>query len=53
MSQDWIEEAQKEVEKYFENASDEQIEKDLEKAGYSFYKNVEYWNILDFNKFDK
>lgn len=48
MSQNWVEEAINDMEKYFENASDDQIEKDLNEAGYEYYKNVEYTSILTF-----
>jgi len=48
MSQDWIEKAINDMEEYFKNASDEQIEEDLKEAGYDFYKNVEYTSILTF-----
>ncbi len=48
MSQDWVEEAINDMEEYFENASDDQIEEDLKEAGYGYYKNVEYTSILTF-----
>jgi len=48
MSQDWIEKAINDMEEYFKNASDEQVKQDLKKAGYEYYKNVEYTSILTF-----
>ena len=48
MSQDWIEKAINDMEEYFENASDDQIEEDLKEARYEYYKNVEYTSILSF-----
>lgn len=35
-----FEKMEKRIEEYFDGVSDKQLQKDLEKAGYSFYKNV-------------
>lgn len=41
MDKDWIDEAIEDAEKFFDNASDEEIEEALEEAGYEYYKDVE------------
>jgi len=35
-----VEELKKRIDEYFANVSDEQLEKDLEKAGFSFYNKI-------------
>lgn len=40
MSQDWIEKAIEKEKEYFESVSDEQLEKDLKKSGYDYYKDI-------------
>jgi len=42
----WIEEAIKKTEEFFENASEEDIQQALEEAGYEHYKDVEGPNSL-------
>ena len=37
---DYIE-LEKKIDKYFSNLTDEQLQSDLEKAGYEFYKNID------------
>ncbi|HKL82758.1 MAG TPA: hypothetical protein VJ879_09590 [Desulfobacter sp.] len=47
----WFDNLKNEIETFFDKATDEEIEKALDKANYSFYKNV-YTPILEMNQQD-
>jgi hypothetical protein len=39
---DWIEEASAKIDEFFENLSDEELNKALDEADYDFYKSVDF-----------
>ncbi len=47
----WFDNLKNEIETFFDKATDEEIEKALDKANYSFYKNVDT-PILEMNRQD-
>lgn len=42
-------EIKRKIDEYFDNVTEEQLQKDLEKAGYHFYKNIKT-PVLDTDK---
>ena len=50
-----ITELEKKIDAYFLNISDEQLQIDLDKAGYEFYKhvNVRLFSDIDMNQFEE